>query len=50
MKYFGDSFRFDMAANLFEKLAARDNEVASLLAQCYIGMSKCQTDTTTSVR
>ncbi|KZV87719.1 chaps family protein [Exidia glandulosa HHB12029] len=40
MKYFGDSFRFDIAANLFEKLYAKDNEVASLLAQCYIGMNE----------
>lgn len=39
MKYFGDSFRFDQAANLFEKLSHREPEVASLLAQSYIGMS-----------
>jgi len=40
MKYFGDSFRYDQAANLFEKLYARESEVASLLARSYIGMSE----------
>jgi hypothetical protein len=40
MKYFGDSGRFQQAANLFEKLAAREPDVASLLARSYIGMSK----------
>lgn len=49
MKYFGDSFRFDQAANLFEKLYARDSEVASLLAQSYIGMSEL-IDTTSPKR
>lgn len=39
MKYFGDSGRFQQAANLFEKLTAREPEVASLLAKSYIGMS-----------
>ena len=41
MKYFGDSFRYGQVANLFEKLAHREPEVSSLLAQCYVGMSKC---------
>jgi Chs5-Arf1p-binding protein BUD7/BCH1 len=40
LKYFGDSFRYDQAANLFEKLYAREPDVASLLAQSYIGMSE----------
>jgi hypothetical protein len=40
MKYFGDSGRYQQAANLFEKLSARDTETASLLAKSYIGMSK----------
>ncbi|KDQ10467.1 hypothetical protein BOTBODRAFT_36171 [Botryobasidium botryosum FD-172 SS1] len=40
MKYFGDSFRFDQAANLFEKLTAREPELASLLARSYIGMNE----------
>jgi hypothetical protein len=40
MKYFGDSGRYQQAANLFEKLSAREPEVASLLAKSYIGMSK----------
>jgi hypothetical protein len=40
MKYFGDSGRLQQAANLFEKLATRDPEVASLLAKSYIGMSE----------
>lgn len=39
LKYFGDSGRFQPAANLFEKLSAREPEVASLLAKSYIGMS-----------
>ena len=39
MKYFGDSFRFQQAANLFEKVSVREPEVASLLAKSYIGMS-----------
>ncbi|KAF9060918.1 chaps family protein [Rhodocollybia butyracea] len=39
MKYFGDSGRYQPAANLFEKLAAKgEPEVASLLARSYIGM------------
>jgi hypothetical protein len=39
MKYFGDSLRYDQAANLFEKMAVREPEVASLLARSYVGMS-----------
>jgi hypothetical protein len=39
MKYFGDSGRYQQAANLFEKLYAREPEVASLLARSYVGMS-----------
>lgn len=39
MKYFGDSGRFQHAANLFEKLSAKEPEVSSLLAKSYIGMS-----------
>ena len=39
MKYFGDSGRYQPAANLFEKLAVKEPEVASLLARSYIGMS-----------
>ncbi|KIJ63029.1 hypothetical protein HYDPIDRAFT_168637 [Hydnomerulius pinastri MD-312] len=40
MKYFGDSGRYQQAANLFEKLSAREPEVASLLAKSYIGMNE----------
>lgn len=40
MKYFGDSGRFQQPANLFEKLSAREPEIASLLAKSYLGMSK----------
>jgi len=40
LKYFGDSGRYQLAANLFEKVAAREPEVASLLAKSYIGMSE----------
>lgn len=39
MKYFSSSGRCQPAANLFEKLAAREPEIASLLARSYIGMS-----------
>ncbi|KAG6850075.1 hypothetical protein H0H93_001425 [Arthromyces matolae] len=39
LKYFGDSGRYQQSANLFEKLAAKESEVASLLAKSYIGMS-----------
>ncbi|KAG6811282.1 hypothetical protein H0H92_008195 [Tricholoma furcatifolium] len=38
LKYFGDSGRYQQAANLFEKLAAKEPEVSSLLAKSYIGM------------
>ena len=41
MKYFGDSARYQPAANLFEKLSIREPEVASLLARSYVGMSAC---------
>ncbi|KAH8116030.1 chaps-domain-containing protein [Phellopilus nigrolimitatus] len=40
MKYFGDSFRFQQAANLFEKVSVREPEVGSLLARSYIGMNE----------
>ncbi|KAH7882320.1 Chs5p-Arf1p-binding proteins-domain-containing protein [Phlebopus sp. FC_14] len=40
IKYFGDSGRYQQAANLFEKLSAREPEVASLLAKSYIGMNE----------
>ncbi|PCH44766.1 chaps-domain-containing protein [Wolfiporia cocos MD-104 SS10] len=40
MKYFGDSGRYQHAANLFEKLSAREPEVSSLLARSYIGMNE----------
>ncbi|KAF9810361.1 hypothetical protein IEO21_06981 [Rhodonia placenta] len=40
MKYFGHSGRYQHAANLFEKLSAREPEVSSLLAGSYIGMNE----------
>lgn len=40
MKYFSDSGRCQPAANLFEKLAAREPEIASLLGRSYIGMNE----------
>ncbi|KAL7422419.1 bud site selection protein [Cryptotrichosporon argae] len=40
MKYFADSFRLERAANLFEKMHAREPDVAALLAQSYIGMNE----------
>ncbi|KAI0371290.1 chaps-domain-containing protein [Pilatotrama ljubarskyi] len=40
MKYFGDSGRYQYAANLFEKISAREPEVASLLARSYLGMNE----------
>ncbi|TFK20379.1 chaps-domain-containing protein [Coprinopsis marcescibilis] len=40
MKYFGDSGRYQQAANLFEKISIREPEVASLLAKSYIGMNE----------
>ncbi|TFL00918.1 chaps family protein [Pterulicium gracile] len=40
MKYFGDSGRYQPAANLFEKLSVREPEVSCLLARSYIGMNE----------
>jgi len=40
LKYFADSFRLGRAANLFEKMAEKEPEVAALLARAYIGMSR----------
>ncbi|KZT00654.1 chaps-domain-containing protein [Laetiporus sulphureus 93-53] len=40
MKYFGDSGRYQYAANLFEKLSAKEPEISSLLARSYIGMNE----------
>ncbi|KZT68355.1 chaps-domain-containing protein [Daedalea quercina L-15889] len=40
MKYFGDSGRYQHAANLFEKLSAKEPELSSLLARSYIGMNE----------
>ncbi|KAG0015841.1 hypothetical protein BGZ80_009589 [Entomortierella chlamydospora] len=37
MKYCQESFRYDLAARFFERLFKREAEVASLLAQAYIG-------------
>ncbi|KAG0216425.1 hypothetical protein BGX31_000608, partial [Mortierella sp. GBA43] len=37
MKYSQESFRFDVAVQFFERLFKREPEVASLLAQSYIG-------------
>ncbi|KAF8958435.1 hypothetical protein BGZ46_001971 [Entomortierella lignicola] len=37
MKYCEESFRYDLAAKFFERLFTREAEVASLLAQAYIG-------------
>jgi flagellar biosynthesis component FlhA len=42
VKYFADSFRLEKAANLFEKMYAKEPQVAALLAQSYIGMSALQ--------
>ncbi|KAF8318707.1 chaps-domain-containing protein [Clavulina sp. PMI_390] len=39
MKYFGDSYRMEKAANLFERVSQREPDVASLLAQSYVGMN-----------
>ncbi|PWN29175.1 chaps-domain-containing protein [Jaminaea rosea] len=38
LKYFGEASRYEQAVNLFEKLYAREPEVAALVAQAYIGM------------
>ncbi|KAI6158079.1 Chs5p-Arf1p-binding proteins-domain-containing protein [Pisolithus tinctorius] len=40
LKYFGGCGRWQQAANLFEKLSAREPEVASLLAKSYLGMNE----------
>ncbi|KAI0765287.1 chaps-domain-containing protein [Fomes fomentarius] len=40
MKYFGDSGRYQYAANLLEKISAKEPEVASLLAKSYLGMNE----------
>ncbi|KAF7796176.1 hypothetical protein EIP86_007350 [Pleurotus ostreatoroseus] len=40
IKYFGDSGRYQHAANLFEKLSAKEPEISSLLAKSYIGMNE----------
>ncbi|KAF6744819.1 chaps family protein [Ephemerocybe angulata] len=40
MKYFGDSGRFQQAANMFEKIMVHEPEVSSLLARSYIGMNE----------
>lgn len=37
LKYCKESFRFDLAVAFFEKLAKKEPEIASLLAQAYIG-------------
>ena len=37
MKYCSESFRFDLSVKFFEKLFTQEPEVASLLAQSYIG-------------
>ncbi|KAJ1025910.1 hypothetical protein NDA16_002536 [Ustilago loliicola] len=39
-KYFGEASRYEQAVNLFEKLWAREPEVAALVAQSYIGMNE----------
>ncbi|KAI8359142.1 Chs5p-Arf1p-binding proteins-domain-containing protein [Blakeslea trispora] len=40
MKYFGDSFRYEPAIELYKKLSKKDPEVGALLAQSYIGQNK----------
>jgi len=37
MKYFGDSYRYDIASGFFKTLAEKDPEVSVLLAKSYIG-------------
>ncbi|ORX52991.1 chaps-domain-containing protein [Piromyces finnis] len=37
MKYFGDSYRYDIASEFFKNLAEKDPEVSVLLARSYIG-------------
>lgn len=41
MKYCQESFRFDLAVQFFERLYRLEPEVASLLAQSYIGTGTC---------
>ncbi|KAI9253011.1 Chs5p-Arf1p-binding proteins-domain-containing protein [Sporodiniella umbellata] len=40
MKYFGDSFRYDPAIELYEKLVKKDPEAGALLAQSFIGQNE----------
>ncbi|KZV76577.1 chaps-domain-containing protein [Peniophora sp. CONT] len=40
MRYFADAGRMDRGANLFERLAVREPDVAPLLARSYIGMNE----------
>ncbi|KAI8373642.1 Chs5p-Arf1p-binding proteins-domain-containing protein [Choanephora cucurbitarum] len=40
MKYFGDSFRYGPAIELFEKLHKRDPEVGALLATSFVGYNE----------
>ncbi|KAG2206009.1 hypothetical protein INT47_005327 [Mucor saturninus] len=40
MKYFGDSFRFGPAIELYEKLQKKDPEIGALLAQSFIGQNE----------
>ena len=39
-KYFGELSRYEQAVNLFEKLWAREHEVAALVAKAYLGMNE----------
>lgn len=40
LKYFGEAMRYEQAVNLFEKLWARESEVAALVAKAYLGMNQ----------
>lgn len=40
MKYFSDSFRYQPAIELFQKLRKKDPDVGSLLAKAYIGQNE----------
>ncbi|CAO3630438.1 unnamed protein product [Cunninghamella blakesleeana] len=40
MKYFSDSFRYDPAIELFDKLQKKDPEIGALLAESYIGQNE----------
>lgn len=40
LKYFGEASRYEQAVNLFEKLWAREPEVAALVAKSYVGMNE----------